>query len=93
MKDYKWTRSTIHPKENEPLACICVMTDGSIKYTNLGDNEDGPYYYRPKKEVPEWARPYNEGYFNNEGQPTNFSYWMYWDDFWELLETLPRIEK
>ena len=93
MKDYKWTHSDIRPKENKPLACISVRVDGGIKYTNFGDNDSGPYYYRPNKEVPEWLKHYHEGYFDNEGQPVSFSYWMYWDDFWEMLEQLPRIKE
>jgi hypothetical protein len=93
MKEYKWTSASIRPKEGEPLACISTTTDGSIKYTNFGDDSNGPYRYLPNKKCPEWAIPYHEGYFNNDGWSVSFDYWMYWDDFWEMLEDLPRVEK
>lgn len=90
---HEWKSIDIHPKVGEPLACIRMRTDGSIKYTNFGDEEDGPYYYRPNKEVPEFFKPFHKGYFNNEGSHVTFSYWMYWDEFWDMLNELPKIEK
>lgn len=93
MKELKWTSIDIHPREGEPLACISTRTDGSIKYTNFGDDSNGPYRYLPNKEVPEWLKSFHQGYFDNEGQSVGFGYWMYWDDFWEMLEGLPRVKK
>jgi hypothetical protein len=93
MKEFKWTSIDIRPKVGEPLACISTRVDGSIKYTNFGDESTGPYWYRPNKEVPELFKPYHQGYFDNDGQSVSFGYWMYWEDFWEMLEGLPRIEK
>jgi hypothetical protein len=52
-----------------------------------------PDRYLPNKKCPEWAMPYHKGYFDEDGGVVNFSYWMYWDDFWEMLEDLPRVEK
>ena len=91
MKDLQWHREEVRPEEGKPLACISTRTDGSIKYTNLGNDDNGPYWYMPSKKVPEWCKPYHQGYFDNEGQPVNFTYWMYWEDFWELLENIPGI--
>ena len=91
---HEWKSIDIHPEAGKPLACISTRYDGSIKYTNFGDEEDGPYYYNPNKEVPEFFKPFHKGYFNNEGGCVfSFSYWMYWDEFWEMLEELPKIEK
>lgn len=90
---HEWKSIDIHPEIGKPLACISTIYDGSIKYTNFGDEEDGPYYYRPDKEVAEWQKPYHKGYFNNEGGCVSFGYWMYWDEFWEMLDELPKIEK
>ena len=92
MKDFQWHKEEVRPIEGKPLACIYTRMDGSIKYTNFGNDDNGPYWYRPNKEVPEWCKSYHKGYFDNEGQPVNFTYWMYWEDFWELLENIPGIE-
>lgn len=93
MSDYKWFSIDIHPDEGKPLACISIRSDESIKYTNFDEDSTGPYWYKPNEEVPELFKPYHRGYFNNEGQSVNFDYWMYWEDFWQMLEDLPRINK
>ena len=47
MKDLQWYREEVRPEEGKPLACISTRTDGSIKYTNLGNDDNGPYWYMP----------------------------------------------
>lgn len=90
---YEWKSIHIHPEVGKPLACISTRYDGSIKYTNFGEEDNGPYYYLPNKDVSEIFRPYHEGYFNNDGTSVSFGYWMYWDEFWEMLDSIPKINK
>lgn len=82
MKELKWTSADILPEKGKELACIIIRNDGSIKYDNFGD---GPYWWDGEEFVGR----------NDWGDKTMHyvDYWMYWDDFWEMLESLPRIEK
>jgi len=80
MKELKWISADIRPGTGLALACIITRTDGTIKYDNFGD---GPYWWNGYEFVGQndWG----------DEEIHSVDYWMPWADFWEMLESLPRI--